>query len=804
MAGELKREDLFDPNALIPVIKEARDLEDALKGILGTSKEILQNQPFKTGQDVKNYNQEAQKSITVAKELDKVEQQRLRLQAQLSSEVQKRTKEIERLKLQKREQNKETKDTIELENKEIGTLKRLQVENRKLRREREQLNLETAEGQTRLQEINATLDKNNEFIKENSDNLKKQRLNVGNYKEDIKEAAGELTIFGVNLGQLKRQFELYGRGLKGAVSSSNALIRSSKALKIALISTGIGAIVVALGGLIAAFASTQRGVDALTRITRPLQAIFQRLLGVIQELSFAGFDALKEAIDNPIEALKELGSLIVDNIINRFTSIKVFGEAIKQLFEGDFAGAAKTAADATLQLTTGVEDATDKIGKLAEATGEFVNESIRQGTELDETIKKLERLEVQFARNEQRLRRTFEERKSAADDANLSDQERIESAQQAQTALRELASQEIELIDLRIKAKKIELGFNDTLIAESKELAELEAQRDEVAARTAREINEVRNKQTTIEQKQFNDQKKALGEIQTIERITLDTTEELAKAQEKVTKATEERSKEVQESIKQEAAAREKANQEYIEQEEAKLERTKAVINDISSSLTVGVNKEIEENQRRTEAANEEIQRQQELADKGQKNNLAEAQRNAAELEAERQRLARKQQNRELAQSFLNAYNNLLKDPQTDPGQALQKALGQTALAKASLTLFGGSAYEGVEDTGGPGTLDSKGGKWWKLHPHERVLTAEQNAKLKGLSNEDVVKLATHGAPMVQQSFGEKHIKQLIRAIEKNKSESHFNLADGVITEKQYRNGAKRIIKHVRRRPRLG
>lgn len=51
------------------------------------------------------------------------------------------------------------------------------------------------------------------------------------------------------------------------------------------------------------------------------------------------------------------------------------------------------------------------------------------------------------------------------------------------------------------------------------------------------------------------------------------------------------------------------------------------------------------------------------------------------------------------------------------------------------------SFYVGTEDTGHGGKADSKGGFNAVLHPHERVLTAEENKKLRGLSNRQVIDL---------------------------------------------------------------
>lgn len=106
------------------------------------------------------------------------------------------------------------------------------------------------------------------------------RRNVGNYSEGVKEAL-------MQTGAFSNQFALLAK----AQTAWNAIVALSngalKSFRIALISTGIGAIVVAIGSLIAAFASTQQGVDTLNKFLKPLQFAFQRLIGVFQDVAIA-------------------------------------------------------------------------------------------------------------------------------------------------------------------------------------------------------------------------------------------------------------------------------------------------------------------------------------------------------------------------------------------------------------------------------------------------------------------------------------------------------------------------------------
>lgn len=82
----------------------------------------------------------------------------------------------------------------------VNSIKELRAANSQLRKDRDAVNLSTEEGRKLVEKLNVAIDKNNKTIKDNSSALEKQRQNVGNYTESIKDAAGELNLFGVNVG----------------------------------------------------------------------------------------------------------------------------------------------------------------------------------------------------------------------------------------------------------------------------------------------------------------------------------------------------------------------------------------------------------------------------------------------------------------------------------------------------------------------------------------------------------------------------------------------------------------------------
>ena len=268
------------------------------------------------------------------------------------------------------------------------------------------------------------------------------RRNVGNYSEGVKEAIESSGLFGSQLGKLKQAQSAYR-------AASAAATSSTKAFRLALISTGIGAIVVAIGALISAFASTQEGIDKVTSVTRPLSAVFQKLKGLAQDLA-----------------------------------TNVFG-GLSKILSGDIRG--------------GLADLKNGFTEAVGGIGDAVKEGISAGTELDKLQKQIEQTEIDLTTRRAELNAEFERSKEIAQDDTKTQAERREAAQKAIEAQNELLKQEQDFLDLRIKKKELENSLNDTSREDEKELAELIAQRTQQEANASRKRVSARNLLETID-----------------------------------------------------------------------------------------------------------------------------------------------------------------------------------------------------------------------------------------------------------------------------------------------------------------
>jgi hypothetical protein len=232
---------------------------------------------------------------------------------------------------------------------------------------------------------------------------------------------------------------------RGAVGGIGAMSSAFGVLKAAIISTGIGALVVALGSLIAYFTLTDDGATKLSGIFGGLGAILKEVTGFVAELGSTIFGAF-ESVANFEQALKDLGDLILTNILNRFKAFLVYGEAIGKLLDGEFKDAAKTAADAFIQMNTGIADGTQKLAEFGERIAAAAQEAYNFALAMDAIDDAQRELNVTSAQNEQIISKLIIQSKNRT----LTEKERIALIDQASALERENLKAQLDLENQRL------------------------------------------------------------------------------------------------------------------------------------------------------------------------------------------------------------------------------------------------------------------------------------------------------------------------------------------------------------------
>ncbi len=412
--------------------------------------------------------------------------------------------------------------------------------------------------------LQKSIDKQSRALKGLEKSTGRTQRNVGNYGEAMNDVlpimggfGGQIMTVQRSLGAMKGALGKVSAGQKGMLASTKATNGGLKAFRIALISTGIGAIVVALGALIGAFLSTQRGVDALTSVMRPLQEIMNSILGVVQNLATSGLDKLKKAFADPKQAVLDLGKAIKDNLITRIlavpklikaaagayiNSFKLIGLGIKKVLadvpligkfidkeqlEKDLTAAKQAVTssfvdlkDAAIELSIGVD--AEKVKEAGEEAAKFFSEAAARGAELDRLQKDIEVNAINLNRELKKGERIYEEQKKIAEDTNLVGEEgakkRLAAAAAAQAQLNKNVKLQTDQINRELKLAELKTEANDTDREDQKEIQDLIAQKEEVEAKALKKGLLLRNKANSIAQKAEKERIKAIDDTAKAEK----------------------------------------------------------------------------------------------------------------------------------------------------------------------------------------------------------------------------------------------------------------------------------------------
>ena len=335
---------------------------------------------------------------------------------------------------------------------------------------------------------------------------------------------------------------LVDKATGGAITSMRSFYRTildavkgMNLFKIAVIGTGIGALVIAVTSLIAAFKRSEAGQEKFQVILSAIGAVVNQVMDAVASLG----DIIIEAFTNPLESIKKFKDFIVQNITNRFNAaidtIGFLGSAIKKVFSGDFSGAmddAKKAGSSYIDTLTGVEDT---LGKTAKAVTDFVDETKTEISAMTEITKarqkahhidralKTERAEADRKINDIRLQ--------AEDRENNNATERIALLKEAQRLEEEITQKEIISQRIKIKAQAEEMALGKTTIEDKDKLAEMQAkliQLDTKKLRSQRllqtQITTAQNEEKAEKQRKLDEaaeelEKEAQAELTRLERI---------------------------------------------------------------------------------------------------------------------------------------------------------------------------------------------------------------------------------------------------------------------------------------------
>lgn len=345
-------------------------------------------------------------------------------------------------------------------------------------------------------------------------NFKKGMSEGEKAMNDFKENAGGAfdqfaAAFGVNMDALRGgissvQKNLFGLGsaLQGATAGSGGLTAALKLLKVALISTGIGALIVALGSLISYFTKTERGAEWVRKIMKEIGAVVNVLVDRVSALG----ETIFKAFSDPKQAISDLWEALKKNIVNRFEGLidlfKAVGGGLQALFNRDIKGlenAAVKAGFAVTQMMTGL-DAEQQM-KLAESIrgiAKEMSEEARIAGELQDAREKLQDQEIALIEIQARRRKEIAEARLLVEDENISAEERLKAMQRAADLEKKTLSENLALQREKIRIAEAEIALAEStdddyraLSEEKAKLHDIETESLKTQRRLQVEINSV-------------------------------------------------------------------------------------------------------------------------------------------------------------------------------------------------------------------------------------------------------------------------------------------------------------------------
>tara|TARA_R110000803_G_scaffold200577_2_gene264994 strand:+ start:5193 stop:7070 length:1878 start_codon:yes stop_codon:yes gene_type:complete len=345
--------------------------------------------------------------------------------------------------------------------------------------------------------------------------LKKGIEDVGS---EVKETSGDTSAL---TGQLDKLTGGAISGFKKMSGSLKLVTTGFKSMRGAIISTGIGALIIGIVALTAAFTGSEEGQNKFNKIMTIIGALTGNLVDLLADLG----EGIINTFTNPIESLKKfkksVTEFVTDKINGVIDSFGILGGAIKKAFAGDFSGALKDAKKGFIKLNENINPTVMLVKAATKAVKEFAEEQVKEakaaGKVADMRAKadKIERgliVERSKLQSEIALLRL----KSREED-KFTAEERKQALLDAQALEDTLLDKETTYLELRRDAQVLENTFSrsnkENLDKEAEAIAAVNRQ---VAAR-ANTARQVQREVNTISKKIASDAKADAAAIKAIE-----------------------------------------------------------------------------------------------------------------------------------------------------------------------------------------------------------------------------------------------------------------------------------------------
>jgi predicted nucleic acid-binding Zn-ribbon protein len=328
----------------------------------------------------------------------------------------------------------------------------------------------------------------------------------------------------------------------GAISSFKSIgsgikkgILGMKSFKIALASTGIGLLVIAVGSLVAYFTQTQKGAEKLEIAMAGVKIIFAKLTDVASTLG----EKILWVFTEPEQAIKDLWGTIKTYFIDKFNevvkSVGLLGSAFVKLFAGDFSGALGDATEGAKGLfmeLTPLGVAIETVGAIVENVTPLIGEFVKEVNDAVDASTKLSNRSIQLRKDQRDLALGFAEGRAQikeynliAEDVTQTLEDRLVAAQKAIDIEKALMTERQRLAQEEVDIQKANMALSKNVEADQQKLVDLEVALINIRTESA-------EMQTTLGNKLNIINAQAAAEKATQMKTFLDGLETMGKAEE--------------------------------------------------------------------------------------------------------------------------------------------------------------------------------------------------------------------------------------------------------------------------------
>jgi hypothetical protein len=320
-----------------------------------------------------------------------------------------------------------------------------------------------------------------------------------------KEGTDQLKEFDESIGDNTRNVGGYQGAIVSAVTQLKAIPGAAgtadKALKL-LSSNPVIFTLLAIGSAVAAltryFKSSSEGQDEFNKVAAIGAEILDVLLDVVEAVGKALYVAITQpkkvwqefmklveplgaaitkAFEDPVQALKDFGKAVYENVVKRFEGIGKIFESVSKIISSGFTDGFKDLGNAVIQAGTGIEDGIDKIVKAFDPLMDMFDERGKRAKAIADLENKLMKDRIADITDDAKTELQANELLVASKDKlRFSDEERFNKLRQANKLLSDQLKGDLELIRDEIKLQELLMQRDGETYEAKQKLAELQAQ----------------------------------------------------------------------------------------------------------------------------------------------------------------------------------------------------------------------------------------------------------------------------------------------------------------------------------------